>query len=148
MDRIVLESIRIPFKQHGLDTKWPQKVSEESWGSRGRRFKSCHSDQVWTMKMLYRPQSQCFQRLSGPRMKKSEGRQFLLFASRCPKPTRLAPTRPQFIAQPSQRPFARQQNSFVAFRAVPLAHPGRRGGVFLYPFCLPGQCQPPGAESQ
>ena len=45
VDRIVLESIRIPFKQHGLDTKWPQKVSEDSWGSRGRRFKSCHSDQ-------------------------------------------------------------------------------------------------------
>ncbi len=37
------------------------------------------------MKMLYRPQSQCFQRPRGPRMAKSEGRQILLFESRFPK---------------------------------------------------------------
>lgn len=48
MDRIVSERICNPSKQHGLDTKRPQKVSEDSWGSRGRRFKSCHSDHVRT----------------------------------------------------------------------------------------------------
>ena len=106
------------------------------------------SFQVHVVKMLYRPQSQCFQHIHGPRYTKPGGRVILLFGSHFPKPPRLAPTRPQFTAQPSQRPSARQQNSFAAFRAVPLAHPGRRGGVFLCPFCLPGQCQPPGAESQ
>lgn len=37
--------------------------------------------QVHVVKMLFRPQSQCFQHIDGPRKMKSEGRLKLLFVS-------------------------------------------------------------------
>ena len=41
-----LKSIWIWSKDHHMERKRPDFVSEDSWGSRGREFKSRHSDQV------------------------------------------------------------------------------------------------------
>ena len=46
VDGIALESIYNLFKQHQMDTKCPKKVSEDNWGSRGRRFKSPTHDNL------------------------------------------------------------------------------------------------------
>ena len=40
-----LKSIWIRDKDHYMERKRPDFVSEDSWGSRGREFKSRHSDQ-------------------------------------------------------------------------------------------------------
>lgn len=50
--------------------------------------------QVHVVKMLYRPQSQCFQHIQGPRTVKSEGLEILLSGSHFPKPAGLEPTPP------------------------------------------------------
>ena len=44
MERAGSESICYPAKECQTDTKWSLETLEDSWGSRGRRFKSCHSD--------------------------------------------------------------------------------------------------------
>ena len=46
-----------------------------------RGFESHPLRQVHVVKMLYRPQSQCFQHIHGPRYTKPEGRVILLFVS-------------------------------------------------------------------
>ena len=43
MERAGSERICYPAKERQTDTKWSLETPEDSWGSRGRRFKSCHS---------------------------------------------------------------------------------------------------------
>ncbi len=45
------ESICFLTKERQTDTKWPLGTSEDSWGSRGRGFKSRHSDH-WSVKIV------------------------------------------------------------------------------------------------
>ena len=81
-----------------MHLKAPLEFSVQSSGPRGPGFESRHSDQIHVVKMLFGPQGQCFQRIQGPQMMKSEGLEILLLASRFPKQTRLELTHP--IAQP------------------------------------------------
>ncbi len=83
--------------------------SAPALGAGGPGFESPHSDQVHVVKMLSCPSSQCFQRIQGLRIMKSEGLEILLSASRFPKPTRVKLTHPTFPHRPSEAHPAKQQ---------------------------------------
>lgn len=91
-------------------------------------FESCLSEQVHVVKMLSCPSSQCFQRIQGPRIAKSEGLEILLSTSRFPKQAGLAPTH---LPSPWKARLTGQQNTLKSFLCRSLAY-GPKGRLFYF----------------